>query len=70
MLSEEFFFHIVLYFFDNFYTMSFSFQTNVDSRGFHIYKNTTWENIKIGQEISVRLETNEILERFIHIVVL
>ena len=50
--------------------MSFSFQTKVDSRGFHIYKNTTWENINIGQEISVRLETNEILERFIHIAVL
>ena len=41
MLSEEFFFHIEIYFCDNFYTMSFSFQTKVDSRGFHIYKNTT-----------------------------
>ena len=44
---------------DNFYTMSFSFQTKVASRGFHIYKNTTWENVNIGQEISVQLETNE-----------
>ena len=39
--------------------MSFSFQTKVASRGFHIYKNTTWENVNIGQEISVQLETNE-----------
>ena len=39
--------------------MSFSFQTKVDSLGFHIYKNTTWENVNIGQEISVQLETNE-----------
>ena len=39
--------------------MSFSFQTKVASRGFHIYKNTTWENGIIGQEISVQLETNE-----------
>ena len=39
--------------------MSFSFQTKVNSHGFHIYKNTTWENANIGQEISVQLETNE-----------
>ena len=31
----------------------------VASRRFHIYKNTTWENVNIGQEISVQLETNE-----------
>ena len=28
-------------------------------RGFHIYENTTWENVNIGQQISVQLETNE-----------
>ena len=28
-------------------------------RGFHIYKNTTWENVNIGHQISVQLETNE-----------
>ena len=39
--------------------MSSSFQTNVASRGFHIYKNTAWENVNIGQEISVQLEINE-----------
>ena len=39
--------------------MSFSFQTKVGSRAFQIYKNTTWENVNIGQEISVQLETNE-----------
>ena len=26
---------------------------------FQIYKNTTWENVNIGQEISVQSETNE-----------
>ena len=31
----------------------------VASSGFHIYKNTIWENVNIGQEISVQLETNE-----------
>ena len=39
--------------------MSFSFQTKVASCGFHICKNTTWENLNISQEISVQLETNE-----------
>ena len=39
--------------------MGFSFQTKVALRGFHIYKNTTWENVNIVQEISVQLETNE-----------
>ena len=39
--------------------MNFSFQTKAASRGFHIYKNTTWENVNIGQEISVQFETNE-----------
>ena len=39
--------------------MSFSSQTKVASRGFHIYKNTTWENVNIGQEISVQLVMNE-----------
>ena len=39
--------------------MSFSFQTKFASRGFRIYKNTTWENENIGQEISVQLERNK-----------
>ena len=39
--------------------MSFSFQTKVTSRGFHVYKNTAGENVNIDQEISVQLETNE-----------
>ena len=39
--------------------MSFSFQTKVASPEFHIYKNTTWENVNTGQEMSVQPETNE-----------
>ena len=39
--------------------MSFSFQMKPASRWFHICKNTTWENVNMGQEISVQLETNE-----------
>ena len=50
--------------------MTFSFQTKVALRGFHIYKNTTWENVNIGQEILVQLETNEDSKTLIHIVVL
>ena len=39
--------------------MSFIFQTKVALRWFHIYKNTAWKNVNLGQEISVQLETNE-----------
>ena len=59
ILYKEICFHTVLYFCDNFHTMSFSFQTKAASRELHIYENTTWENVNIGQEISVQLETNE-----------
>ena len=41
------------------FNMSFSFQTKVASRGFHVFKNTIWENAKMGEEISVQIETNE-----------
>ena len=47
------------FFGDNFYTMSYSFQMKVTSHGLHIYKYKTWENVNIGQEILVQLETNE-----------
>ena len=59
ILSKEICFHIVLYFCDNFYIMNFAFQRKVALRGFHIYKNTTWINVNIGQKISVQLETND-----------
>ena len=39
--------------------MSLSFQAKVALRGFHIYKNATWENANIGQETAIQLETNE-----------
>ena len=44
--------------------MSFNFQPKVVSHGFHIYRNTTWENVNIAQEISVQLETNEDSKEF------
>lgn len=39
--------------------MSVNFQTKVDSRDFHLFKNTIWENVEMGGEISVQIETNE-----------
>ena len=39
--------------------MSFSFQARDALSEFQIYKNTTWKNINIGQEISIQLETNQ-----------
>ena len=59
MLKFEGCFHTLLYFCDNFYTMSFSFQARDALSEFQIYKNTTWKNINIGQEISSQLETNQ-----------
>ena len=31
----------------------------VASRGFNVFINTIWENAKMGEEISVQIETNE-----------
>ena len=39
--------------------MSVNFQTKVYSRDFHLFKNTIWENVEMGGEISVQIETNE-----------
>ena len=39
--------------------MSFNSQTKVASPGFHVFKNTIWENVKMGEEISAQIETNE-----------
>ena len=40
--------------------MSFSFQTKVGSPAFHIYKNTTSENVDKVQKISAQLVTDEV----------
>ena len=39
--------------------MAFSFQTTVASRGYHVFKNTTWEKARFGDKVVVEIETNE-----------
>ena len=34
-----------------------SFQATVASRGYHVYKNTTWTNARLGEKVLIALET-------------
>ena len=36
-----------------------SFEAKITSRGYHIYKNTTWVNAKDGDEVQVEIEINK-----------
>ena len=39
--------------------MAYSFQAKVIARGYHIYKNTIWEDAKCGDKILTDLEMDE-----------
>ena len=36
-----------------------SFQANIASRGYHAYKNTSWVDVRQGDEVQVDVETNK-----------
>ena len=38
--------------------MAYSFHTIIASRGYHVYKETSWSNAKIGDEVKVEIEKN------------
>ena len=38
--------------------MAYSFDTIIASRGYHVYKETSWSNAKVGDEVKVEIETN------------
>ena len=38
--------------------MVYCFEAILASRGFHVYKETTWSNAKVGDEIKVEVESN------------
>jgi len=38
--------------------MAYSFESIIASRGYHVYKETSWSNAKVGDEVKVELETN------------
>ena len=42
--------------------MAFSFQTKVASRGYHVFKNTTWEKARVGEKVVVEIENQRIFK--------
>ena len=38
--------------------MVYCFEAIIVSRGFHVYKETTWSNAKVGDEVKVELRRN------------
>ena len=38
--------------------MVYCFEAIIASRGFHVYKETTWSNTKVGDEVKVEVESN------------
>ena len=39
--------------------MAYSFTATVASRGYHVYKNTSWTNAKVGEKVTVEIETKK-----------
>ena len=39
--------------------MAYSFTATVASRGYHVYKNASWTNAKVGEKVTVQTETKE-----------
>ena len=37
---------------------TFSFDAIIASRGYHVYKDTTWSTAEVGEQVKVELETN------------
>ena len=38
--------------------MTYCFEAIIISRGFHVYKETTWSNARVGDEVKVEVEGN------------
>ena len=39
--------------------MVYSFTATVASRNYHVYKNTPWTNVKVGEKVTVEMETKK-----------
>ena len=37
----------------------YSYEAKIASRGYHVYKKTTWTNARVGHKVKVGLETNK-----------
>ena len=47
----------------------YSFKANIASRGYHVFKETSWSNAKGGDEVKVELETNKFKKKLTHMLV-
>ena len=36
-----------------------NFQATIASRGYHVYKETTWPNAKVNEKVKTEIETNQ-----------
>ena len=39
--------------------MVYSFQATVSAQGYHVYKNTTWDQAKVGDKVLVEIESDK-----------
>ena len=39
---------------------AYSFTATVASRGYHVYKNKSWTNAKVGEKVTVEMETKKV----------
>ena len=37
----------------------YSFDSKIASRGYHVYRNSAWQNAKSGDKVKVEIETNK-----------
>ena len=37
----------------------YSFDSKIACRGYHVYRNSTWQNAKSGDKVKVEIETNK-----------
>ena len=40
---------------------TYNFQATIASRGYHVYKETTWSNAKVNEKVKTEIETNQSL---------
>ena len=40
--------------------MAYAFQAKVASRGYHVFKNTSWENTTSGDKVKIQVEENKL----------
>ena len=37
----------------------YSFDSKIASRGYHVYRNSTWQNVKSGDKVKVEIKMNK-----------